>query len=368
MPHADDPKSPEKAAPFARLSAEELITLNEEIAGMARAGLPLDQGLAALARDLGRGRLQLVTAGIADGLRSGLTLPEAIERQGGRVPPYYSGLLLAGVRSGRLQDVLATLTLYARTLADLRSTMLGALVYPAMVMVLSLALVGFIFFFIMPQFEQIFEDFKIRLPAMTEVVFWIARHPVELIIIPAGALGLVLGIVIVVAKSSHKGQMALARFVYSLPIVGTLLRSARLAAFTDLLGILVDHQVPLPEALRLASQAVGDPLLRDAAGQAVADLGGGVTLGQTARARALVPDLVAWLIGLGEQRGSLGASLHQAAQMFRHRVEMRAVMLRNVVPPFVVIMTAGLLVTVFVFAVALPMFKLIEGLSGGLSL
>lgn len=361
MSHADEPV---KALPFARLSAEDLITLNEEIAGMARAGLPLDQGLAALARDMGRGRLQRVTADIADGLHAGLTLPEAIERQGGRVPPYYSALLLAGVRSGRLQDVLATLTLYARTLADLRSTMLGALVYPAMVMFLSLILAGFIFFFIMPQFEQIFEDFKMRLPLVTEIVFWIARHPIELFVIPLGALGLILVIVIVAAKSSERGRLALARFVYSLPMVGTLLRSARLAAFTDLLGILVDHEVPLPEALRLASQAVGDPLLRDAAGKALADLSGGATLGQTARARALVPELVAWLLGLGEQRGSLGPSLHQAAQMFRRRVEMRAVMLRNVLPPFFIIVTAGLLVTAFAFAIALPMLKLIEGLSG----
>src|SRR5262245_7545711 len=111
MSQPEEPKQSETSArstalPFARLSAEALITLNEEIAGMARAGLPLDQGLAALARDMGRGRLQQVTAGIADGLKSGLTLPEAIARQGDRVPPYYSGLLLAGVRSGRLQDVL----------------------------------------------------------------------------------------------------------------------------------------------------------------------------------------------------------------------------------------------------------------------
>src|SRR5689334_19084203 len=103
------------------LSADDLVTLNEEIAGMARAGLPLDQGLAALARDMGRGRLQTATEALAQDLKAGYPLPEAMERQAGRVPPFYAGLLAAGIRTGRVADVLATLTTYARSLSDLRS-------------------------------------------------------------------------------------------------------------------------------------------------------------------------------------------------------------------------------------------------------
>src|SRR5436190_23863687 len=95
----------------AQLSPEDLVTLNEEIAAMSRAGLPLDQGLTALARDMGMGRLQQVTRQLGDDLHSGLTLPQALEKQAGRVPPYYAALLAAGIRSGRLSDVLATLTL-----------------------------------------------------------------------------------------------------------------------------------------------------------------------------------------------------------------------------------------------------------------
>src|SRR5580698_6079268 len=84
------------------LSLEDLITLNEEIAAMAKAGLPLDQGLSALAKEMGGGRLQAVTEQLANDLRSGCTLPEAIKRQPGRLPPYYAALLNAGIRSNRL--------------------------------------------------------------------------------------------------------------------------------------------------------------------------------------------------------------------------------------------------------------------------
>src|SRR5437870_8667292 len=89
------------------LSANDLITLNEEIAGMARAGLPLDQGLAALAREMTRGRLKQATVEIAGELKAGRTLPEALANQGSRVPPFYAGLVEAGIRSGRLGEVMA---------------------------------------------------------------------------------------------------------------------------------------------------------------------------------------------------------------------------------------------------------------------
>src|SRR5207302_9426861 len=124
------------------MNNDDLVTLNEEVAGMARAGLPLDQGLAALAREMGRGRLQHVTAQLAKDLQAGHPLPEALERQGGRVPPFYAGLVAAGIRTGRVSEVLATLTVYTRALADLRAAVLGALVYPAVILGVALILFG----------------------------------------------------------------------------------------------------------------------------------------------------------------------------------------------------------------------------------
>src|SRR5437868_1573180 len=131
---------------------EELITLNEEIAGMARAGLPLDQGLAALAKEMGRGRLQKVTEALARALREGHTLPEGLGRQESRVPAFYAGLVSAGARTGRMSDVLATLTVYARSLANLRSIIIDALFYPALVMIFAIVLFGFMCKFLLPRF------------------------------------------------------------------------------------------------------------------------------------------------------------------------------------------------------------------------
>src|SRR5436309_10861324 len=103
---SSNPSSPAGPKSPAGLSVDDLITLNDEIAGMARAGLPLDQGLAMLAREMGRGQLRQATADLAADLRSGHTLPQALDRLGSRVPPFYAGLVAAGARTGRLSDVL----------------------------------------------------------------------------------------------------------------------------------------------------------------------------------------------------------------------------------------------------------------------
>jgi type IV pilus assembly protein PilC len=345
------------------MTADDLITLNEEIAGMARAGLPLDQGLAALAREMGRGRLQAVTARIAADLSAGHTLPEALDRQAGRVPSYYSSLVAAGIRSGSVGEVLATLTSYARSIADLRALVIGAVFYPGVVLFFAFTLFGFFCYFVLPEFDAIFKSFNITLPVLTSAALFVSRHPVEFLIMPITAIIVYAILLKIILRFTARGRRAWARFIYVIPIIGTLIRSTRLAAFADLLGILVDHGVPLPEAFRLAGEASSDPILASAADQIQKDVSQGLTLGSVLRNRQLVPELVAWITSLGESRGTLGASLHQVAEVYRRQVEVRAAILRNVLPPLMIIVTAGVLVGLFVLSIMLPMYRTLEGLT-----
>jgi type II secretory pathway component PulF len=361
MSSEPDPSRP-KGGP---LSAEDLIALNEEIAGMARAGLPLDQGLHVLAREIGRGRLQQVTGQLADDLRAGFTLPQALQRQEGHVPPYYAALLAAGIRSGRMGEVLATLTLYARSLADVRDTVGSALVYPAIIVVLGFTLLLGVGGVILPAYVDIFQKMKLRLPPLTQALVFIGEHPLTLLVLPVVCA--VAGLVILrkVLRSSAGGRVLWARLVYALPLAGTLLRSARLAAFTDLMGILVDQSVPLPEALRLAAEASSDPLLTEGSKQIQHEVGQGVPLGNVLKQQRLVPDLVVWMIGFGEKQGTLGQTLHQVAQMYRRQAEVRAGLLRTILPSLMLLVLAGILAVLFIFGLMQPLFRLLDGLSGG---
>jgi len=360
----NEPPPPTARTFSGSLSTDDLVTLNDEIAAMARAGLPLDQGLAAMAREMGTGRLQRATAQIADDLKSGRTLPEALARQAGRVPDFYPALVSVAVRSSRVGDVLSTLTVYARSISDLRATIVGAIFYPAVVITFSFVLFAFVCHFIIPQFKKIFEDFGIQLPAITIVAIQVGDHPLLFYFVPPMAI--VVGIVLAKfsLRSTETGRRAWARFVYSMPIVGTLLRASRLAAFSDLLSILVDHGLPLPEAFRLAGEASSDPLMAHASRHVEQDLREGKSLGEALRNRRLVPELIAWMTGLGERRGTLGESLHQAALVYRRQAEMRAMLLRSVLPPFLILGTAAILVAFFVVAMFMPLIELLVAISG----
>jgi type II secretory pathway component PulF len=345
------------------MTPEELAALNDEIAGMARAGLPLDQGLAAMARDMSRGKLRDVTRAIADDLRAGHTLPQALERQGNRVPAYYVGLVSAGVRTGRIAEVLATLTSYTRALRQLRTIVVDALLYPTVVLVFALALIGVMCYWILPQFDQIYKDFGMKLPTLTEFAMAFGRAPEALFLGPilvlvGGFLALYLAL-----NTTASGRTFWARLVYATPVVGTLVRSARLGAFTDLLAILIDYEVPLPEAFQLAGKASSDPVMAGSARNLSEDLGQGIPLGEALRGRGLVPEWVAWMTGLGERRGALGQALHQVAEFYRRKAEMRATLLRRVLPPLLILIAASIFAAFFVFALVLPMLKLLEGLS-----
>ncbi|OWK47000.1 type II secretion system F family protein [Fimbriiglobus ruber] len=343
------------------MTADDLTALNEQIAAMARAGLPLDQGLRSLAREMGSSRLRSVTTALARDLSDGHPLPEALARQKGRIPPYYANLVTAGIQSGRLPEVLMTLTTYARSIAATRASVLEALFYPAVVLALGLALFLVLSLLIVPQFDQIFKDFGLQLPGLTQMVMAFGRHPVEVAIAAASVLGSLV-VLWVVGRTTHLGQTWM-QLIYYVPLVGTLIRAARLAAFADLLGMLVEYGVPLPAAFRLAGAASSDPGMAARTARVEELLSQGSSLADAFRGRGLVPEWVAWLAAAGETRGGLAPALREIATIYRRQVETRAVVLRTVLPPLVVVATAGVLTGVFAVALMLPMIKLLEGLS-----
>jgi type II secretory pathway component PulF len=258
--------------------------------------------------------------------------------------------------------VLATLTAYARTIAATRAIVVESLLYPVVVLTLAAGLFGVLIFMVLPQFEQIFTDFNMRLPMLTEGVLMVGRNPVPLVVVPiALAAGLVLAWALL--RATPRGRQTWARLIYSVPVIGTLVRSARLAAFADLLAVLVEYELPLPEAFRMAGEASSDPLMAGRAWLIHTRLNQGMALGAAVRGQGLLPEWVAWMAGAGEMRGTLAGALRQIAAVYRRQVEARSSLLRSVLPAFMIISTAAGLVGVFALAVMLPMIRLLEGLS-----
>jgi type II secretory pathway component PulF len=344
-----------------RLSGDESLELSAQLSGLARAGLPLASSLAALAEELPRGRLRRAMVDLARGLEAGQPVGEVLGDQAGRIPPHLRGLVAAGVRSGRLGEVLAEFSQYATTGVELRRRLRLNLAYPVLSLLVTLLVFAFVSISVIPQFEAIFRDFGIPLPGITMVVIGLADRTSgiwQTLTILAGLLVAgVLGAYLFLPTATLRGLAA------QVPLLGGVWRWTSLAEFCHLLGLLLEHRLPMPEALRLAGDGVQDSGLRAATRGMAAEVEDGRTLAQAMSGCRPFPPRLPRLLRWGEKRGGLPDVLHMAGDMFAARASAHSSFAAATlsVACFILIILG---VNLIVLGLMLPMITLISKLSG----
>lgn len=339
------------------LSLEQWLALNDEIAALVRAGLPLEKGLASAGRDL-HGRTGGVALDMAARLESGASLDEAIAAEGARLPPVYGAVVRAGARSGRLGAALEGLADTAREQLELRRALSLALIYPLLVLSLAyLLFVGFVVW-VLPRFEAIFVDFRIAPPPVMVLLGrsgdWVARFwligPVVLV-----------AFLLLWAWSGRAGAFPGGglRLLSWAPWTRSMARYSAAAGFADLTALLIEHDVPLAEAVELAGRSCGDRALERAA----LDLSGTLRAGGAIAAPAGFPPLLSWLIGHGNRQGRLAPALRHAAESYRRRGHHQATLVRTLLPIALTIVIGGTAVTIYVLTLFVPFLTLLSRLS-----
>lgn len=302
--------------PFAArpVTLDQLVALSDEIASLARAGVPIDRGLAELARDM-PGRLGQLAGDLGRRLEGGENLASIFGRSPDLFPPAYRAVIAAGIRTGKLAAALEDVSRTARRIRSLRSTIGVALVYPLVVLLIAWGLLNFGVLRTLPVMLRVLEDVSLGSPEWTSTVAWLVRT--------SDWWGPVIPIVIILWLAFvwfRTGQAASGVELHpwlSWGALGTLWRmqwAGRQAALTELLAMLVDHQVPLDEAVELASAAVGSKGMKK----------GGVELADRIRRGEVssqptpgISPLLAWTLSTGSRQGNLGQQLHRAAQTYR---------------------------------------------------
>jgi type II secretory pathway component PulF len=304
------------------LSGAEALELSAQLAGLARAGLPLAPSLAALADELPRGRLRRSMRDLALSLESGQPLGKAVEGQERRLPPHLRGLMLAGIRSGRLGEVLGEFSGFATLGVELRRRLWLNLAYPVLTLLLTLSVFAFVGIAVLPQFQTMFGKFGMKLPRVTLLILEFTSGTAA--IWPAFAA--MAGALVVGGLAAHLFlPPAIARSLAGrVPLLGGVWRWTSLAEFSHLLALLLEHRLPMPEALRLAGEGVQDARIEVAARHMAEDVEEGQTLaGATARRREFPPRLPR-LLRWGENQGTLPEVLHMAGEMFAARASAHA--------------------------------------------
>ena len=321
----------------------EVVGLNRQAAALIRAGLPLEVGL-------GAHEIDSLSARIGGHLREGLDLSEALERESRTIPPSFRAVMETGLAAGNLPAALEGLARTADTIRSIRSRMAIAAIYPSLLIIIAVILMLSVTRVFLDLINNQFIDFhRSPPPALANLTWLISENPWGwLFWFPILLLLLIWG-------------LGGTRFLtLRLPGVGAAMRYYRISLFADLLGMLLNNQVPLEKALTLAATASGDRrLARDA--QSVADdIRRGQPVGEALSNLKSLPRFARWMISAGLARNALPGTLAHCARWARRRGDMRTRWFTTVAPGALTILVGCAVLAVYVAVNLAPLITLLN--------
>jgi len=327
------------------LTLDQLAALSDEIAALARAGVPLDRGLRELGREL-PGRLGKVAQQVSGGLASGKALDAVVAELGTSLPPAYRTVIAAGLRAGRLPAALEDVARTARIVSQLRRSIGLALLYPLVVLSLTWVLGLLILVNVMPVMLGMLKEYGIANSALDAFL--------ERLIATAAWWGPIVPLALLVWLGwvwYRTGRVAAGVELHPLLAFGAvrslalMQRAARCASLAEMLALLLNHNVPLADAVELAAAAVGSRSIARGGQELAQRLRRGETI---ERPPAGFPPLLAWTVASGQAQGQLAAALARSAEIYRDESSRRSQWLTLYVPLVLTIFVCG--GAVFIYA------------------
>ena len=340
-----------------RVSQKSVEAFSRELANLLAAGVPLSRGLHILAREASQPAARKQWAAVHDDVVGGMPLAEALARWPKSFSPVHVAMVRAGEAGGFLDTVLGQIADFRARERDLKSKVVAALVYPAVLAVLAAGVLIFLLTYFIPRFSGIFAEFGAALPALTLAVI-AASHAVTRYGLVVLAAAVIIAALVRRALNSEAGRRILERELLRLPAIGNVLARFALVRFARMLGTLLGADVPLVTALKVARQAIGNQALADAVGESIEQVQRGEPLAGSLGANTrLFPASVTEMIAVAEESGRLDQELVRLAAVYEADLDRELRMLVTLAEPALLFIMAGIVGTV-VIGMLLPVFTL----------
>jgi type II secretory pathway component PulF len=276
----------------------------------------------------------------------------------------YVNLVRAGEQSGGLVEVLRRLADHYEKFAELRHKVTSALVYPAFVLIVGIAMGLFFMLFMMPRFQQIFEGMtgpggkKVDLPAATKLLLFISQTLTNVwVLIAIGVVSLVTFVLIRRYLAGPSGRRAFDAWLLRAPLIHRIIQPNLFGQFAGTLGALLQNGVPVLTALRITEQVISNTVIRDAIAATREGVTDGKTIAEPLARSKVFPQLMVDMIHIGEQTGDVPGALHNVAETYESELNVSLRAVTTLVEP-VLIVTIALFVGFLLFAVLSAMFKI----------
>jgi type II secretory pathway component PulF len=348
---------------FNPVGGRALAEMTGQLALMLQTGNPLVQSLEALGEQATNHNLSVVLKAVANEITGGSSLALAL----GAHPRVFDGFYIAAVKAGEsmgeLPAVFKRMQAYLEKRVRLKSGVITAMIYPAIVSVLAVAAVVFVLTFVLPKFVNIFEKSSVALPLPTRMLmgisgfitgYWYLLFPGIAVLIVAGYFG----------ATSRRGTLLLDRWILKLPVIGPLAKMIQSSVVLRTMGTLLEAGVPLVEALEVTKDACRNSLYRQFVSETALSLTQGEDLASTFARTDLMAPTIKQMVTTGDRTGNLPMVLNSVSDHLDEATDSQTKRLSAIVEPMLLI-AMGVVVGFIAIAVLLPLFRLTSAARGG---
>jgi type IV pilus assembly protein PilC len=337
-----------------KVPRRELMHFSRQLAVFMTSGIPVLEALEVLSEEVGSRSFRRVLAEMTEALRSGETFASAAEAHPEAFPPYYLGILRSAELTGNLDTVLDQLAEYIDRDTEARRKITSALIYPGIVLALSIAAVIVITAFVLPRFKTFFTSLHAKLPLPTRALIAMANFFVKDWYVFAGLVSVIV-LAAILGTSTHRGREIRDVIVLRVPILGDLIRTAILERFCRILCSMVGAGVPLPEALQVTGNATTNAVFRRGLSTAREGMLRGEGLANPLAQTDLFPIAARRMFLVGESTGTLDHQLDTAANYFDRELDYKLKHFTSLFEP-AVILFVGIIVGFVAIALVSAMY------------
>ncbi|MCC6572916.1 MAG: type II secretion system F family protein [Planctomycetes bacterium] len=366
---AATPAAKEKARPAdkakrlkGRVASKYVAEFTAQMSVLIDAGLPVVRSLKVLAKQQKEGTFKYMIEDIAESVEQGSSLSDAFNMHNRTFDRLYVNMVKAGEAGGVLDTILQRLADFLEKAQRLKQKVVGAMIYPIVVMSVAVFILTGIMVFVVPSFEKMFKDQGFKLPLMTEILVSVSRGIASW----QGAVGLVALILIAFGLMAWgrtaKGTRVKDKLKLKMPILGNIIKKAITARFTRTLGTLVQAGVPILESLTICKNAMGNVILGEAIEKVASSIKEGESIASPLSETGLFDDIVVNMIDVGEETGELDKMLLKVADTFDVYVDVAVESLISILEPMLIVSMGGA-IGFIVIALFLPLVSLIENIS-----
>jgi len=337
-------------------SATELALVTRQLATLVNSGMPLEETLQAVAQQTEKPRTQSILLGVRARVMEGHTLADGLEEFPQAFPEIYRATVSAGEQSGHLDAVLERLADYTETRQALRQRITNALVYPIVLVLMSLGIIAFMLSYVVPQVVGVFETTGAELPILTRLLIGISDFLREwwwLLIAAIAAVAFGMWRLLKIEGPRRRYHRLLLR----LPLIGRITRGVNTARFTRTLSILAGSGVPVLEALKISAEVIMNIPMREAVQEASLRVREGGAISRSLAASRLFPPMTIHLISSGESSGQLEQMLGRAADNQEREMDGLITTMMGIMEPLLIVFMGGVVLTI-VLAILLPIFQI----------